>query len=126
MNYNYIIVALIFIVLDILSGVLQSLINGTFESKKMRIGGLHKLLLIFVIGFGIALDFSQKLADLGFNFPCLTVICLYITAMEIMSIIENINLAFPNALPKSLVRTLKGVAKENGINTDDVKKEDDE
>lgn len=127
MNYNYIIVALLFVAFDIISGVLQSLINGTFESKKMRIGGLHKLFLIVVIAFGVALDFAQNLANLGFNVPCLTAICIYITLMEIMSIIENINLGFPNALPRGLVKTLKGVAEDNGIHSDqEEKKEDDE
>ena len=123
MNYNYIIVALIFIVFDIISGVLQALVNGTFESRKMRIGGLHKLLLLVVIAFGVALDFSQNLANLGFNFPCLSAICAYVTLMEIMSIVENINKAFPNALPKALVNTLKTAAGEAGVESD--QKEDD-
>lgn len=115
MDYNYIIIALIFIGFDIVSGVLQSLINGTFESKKMRIGGLHKLFLLVVIAFGVALDFSQTLVNLGFSLPALKMICIYVTLMEVMSCVENVNSGFPNALPKPLVNTLKQVAKENGI-----------
>ncbi len=115
MDYRYIVVALIFIIFDIVTGVLQALITGTFKSHKMRKGGLRKLCLLIVIAFGVALDYSQMLVELGFTFPCLKMIACYITFMEIMSIIENINSAFPNALPKALVDVLGHAAKESGV-----------
>lgn len=118
MDYRFILVACIFIVFDIVTGVLQALINGTFESKKMRRGGLHKIALLVVLAFGVALDYSQTLVELGFKFPCLKAIAGYITLMEIMSSIENINLAFPNALPKKLVDVLGHAAEENGVDMD--------
>ena len=123
MNYKFILVACIFIVFDITTGVLQALINGTFESKKMRRGGLHKIALLVVLAFGVALDYSQTLVELGFEFPCLKAIAGYITLMEIMSSVENINLAFPNALPKSLVNVLGHAAQENGVEEDAEKEE---
>lgn len=119
MDYKYIVVTLMFIVFDIITGVLQALINGTFESRIMRQGGLRKLGLLAVIAFGVCLDYSQTLVDLGFEIPCLTWICGYISLMEIMSVIENINLAFPNALPKGLTKMLNDVAHEKGVNTDE-------
>lgn len=115
MNYNYIIVTLIFIIFDVATGVLQALIRGVFQSRLMRKGGLHKLTLLIVLAFGVALDYSQTLVSLGFEFPCLKSIAAYITLMEIMSIIENINLAFPNALPKALVGILNHAAEESGV-----------
>ena len=121
MDYRFILVACIFIVFDIATGVLQALINGTFSSKVMRKGGLHKIGLLTVIAFGVALDYSQTLVELGFDFPCLKSIASYITLMEIMSCIENINLAFPNALPKKLVDVLGHAAEENGVEEDDKK-----
>lgn len=119
MNYNYILVTIIFIILDIVSGVLQAMINHTFQSHKMREGGIRKLYLLVVIIFGVALDYSQTLIDLGFNLPCLSMICVYISLMEIMSIIENINLGFPNALPKSLTKILYDAAHEQGVDDED-------
>ena len=119
MDYKYIVVALIFIIFDIVTGVLQALINGTFESRKMREGGLRKLCLLIVIAFGVTLDYSQTLVELGFEFPCLKTIAGYITLMEIMSIVENINLAFPDALPKALVKMLGDAAHKNGVEDDD-------
>ena len=123
MDYRFILVSCIFIVFDIITGVLQALINGTFESRKMRRGGLHKIALLIVLAFGVALDYSQTLVDLGFEFPCLKAIAGYITLMEIMSSIENINLAFPNALPKTLVNVLGHAAQENGVVEYDKKEE---
>ena len=119
MDYKYIVVALIFIIFDIVTGVLQALINGTFQSRKMREGGLRKLCLLIVIAFGVMLDYSQTLVALGFEFPCLKAIAGYITLMEIMSIVENINLAFPDALPKALVKMLGDAAHKNGVEDDD-------
>lgn len=126
MDYRYIIVALIFIIFDVVTGVLQALINGTFKSHKMRKGGLRKLCLLIVIAFGVALDYSQTVVDLGFNFPCLQMITGYITFMEIMSIIENLNLAFPGSLPKSLISVLGHAAEENGVKTDEAEPSDTE
>ena len=119
MDYRYIIVALIFIVFDVITGVLQALINGTFKSHIMRKGGFRKLCLLVVIAFGVALDYSQTVVDLGFTFPCLRMITSYITFMEIMSIIENLNLAFPGSLPKSLISVLGHAAEENGVKKED-------
>ena len=123
MDYKYIIVALIFISFDIATGVLQAIITGTFESHLMRKGGYRKLCLLVVIAFGVALDYSQGIVDLGFKFPCLKGIATYITFMEIMSIIENVNLAFPNALPKSLISILGQKAEENGVKEEDTDEE---
>ena len=122
MDYKYIIVTLIFITFDVITGVLQALINGTFKSHIMRKGGYRKLCLLIVIAFGVALDYSQTLVDLGFTFPCLKMIAGYITFMEIMSIVENLNLAFPGSLPKALIDVLGHAAEESGVE----KKEDEE
>ena len=124
MDYNFVAVTCIFIVFDVVTGVLQAFINGTFKSKIMRQGGLHKIALLVTMAFGVALDYSQTLVELGFTFPCLKTIAGYISLMEIMSVIENINLAFPNALPKSLINMLGHAAKENGVDLEDDKEKE--
>lgn len=123
MDYRFILVSCIFIVFDVVTGVLQAFINGTFDSKKMRTGGLHKICLLVVLAFGVSLDYSQTLVELGFEFPCLKSIAGYITFMEILSCIENVNLAFPNMLPKSLVNILNHAAKDAGVDEDDKEEE---
>lgn len=117
-NYNFIIVALLFILFDILTGVIAAFITGTFKSSVMRKGGLRKLFLCVVIAFGVVLDYAQYMADLGFNVPATTAIAAYISLMEIMSCIENINKAYPNALPKKLVSVLQSGAQQAGVEND--------
>lgn len=114
-NYNFIVAALLLIVFDILTGVLAAMITGTFKSSKMREGGKRKLFLTVVVIFGVVLDYVQHIAELGINVPACTLICGYISLMEIMSIIENINKAYPNALPKKLIAVLQSGAEQAGV-----------
>lgn len=101
----YIIVITIgLIIFDILSGLLSAMIKGTFESHIMREGGLHKLMLLLAISFGIFLDYSLKVVDIGVNVPVGRFICIYIIIMEICSIIENINKGFPNLIPAPILK----------------------
>ena len=123
-NTKFIIVAFIFILCDIFTGVVSAFVTGTFKSQIMRKGGMHKLLLVTVIAFGVVLDIAQYMVDLGFNIPATTAICGYITLMEIMSCIENINRGFPNALPKALIKTLSHAADEIGANGEKENKEE--
>lgn len=114
-NPSLIIVACLFIVFDIVTGVLSAFITGTFKSSVMRKGGLRKLFLCVVIGFGVLLDYAQHVADLGFSVPACSAICIYIILMEIMSCIENFNKAVPGALPPALTKLLYSAAENTGI-----------
>lgn len=118
-NYHLIIVALLFVLLDIVTGVLQSFINGNFKSSIMRKGGVRKLFLIVVIVFGVLLDFAQTIIELGFNVPACSGICAYIILMEIMSVIENINMGFPGSLPPALIRILNQSADQHEVKRKD-------
>lgn len=115
LDYKMVLVALIFTTFDIVTGLVASWVTGTFKSSVMREGGKHKLLLLMAIIFGVLLDAAQALVDLGFYIPATTAICSYITLMEIMSCVENINKGFPNALPKLVRNMLASAAKEAGI-----------
>lgn len=78
---------LIFMLADILSGFAQAIVNRDVDSQKMRIGILHKLLLIlsmlltFILDFAFAIDFISK------------IYCTYLVIMEIISISENMTKA---------------------------------
>lgn len=104
-----------FIVCDIVTGVVAALINKEFESAKMRAGGAKKLFYVTVIAFGVCLDIAQCAVDMGFNVPCTSAICGYLSLMEIMSCVENIDRGFPGALPKTLTKTLKQTAESVGV-----------
>ena len=78
---------LIFMVVDIISGIIQAIINKNLDSQKMREGILRKSLLILIV----ALSF---VAQYAFNIPAISkVVCIYIILMEIISIFENLKKA---------------------------------
>ena len=78
---------LIFSMADIITGLIQAIINRNLDSQKMRMGLLHKTLLIIIILLGFTLDFTFSL-----NFVSRS-ICIFVIAMEIISIAENMKKA---------------------------------
>lgn len=75
---------LLFMVGDIVSGLIQAVINKNLDSQKMREGLLRKSLLILVV----ILSF---VAQYAFNIPEVSkIVCIYIIVMEIISIMENL------------------------------------
>lgn len=78
---------LIFMIVDIISGIIQAIINKNLDSQKMREGILRKSLLILVV----ILSF---IAQYAFNIPAISkVVCIYIILMEVISIFENLKKA---------------------------------
>lgn len=98
-NWGYGVVALIFVILDILSGVLQSIYNKNFKSAKMREGLFRKLTLVFIIFVAVIIDACG--AVVGFDFlgvqePIFKATCCYIVIMELSSVWENVSKIYPN------------------------------
>ena len=78
---------LIFMIGDIISGVIQAVINKNLDSQKMREGLLRKILLIVVIILSFIFQYA-------FNIPIISkVVCIYLIVMEIISIMENLKKA---------------------------------
>lgn len=79
--------SLLFILADIVSGVISAVIQKNLDSQKMREGLLRKILLIIVI----ALSFIVQQA---FGIQTISkIVCIYIIIMEIISILENLKKA---------------------------------
>lgn len=78
---------LIFMLIDIITGYIQSLINKTTDSSIMREGLMHKCLLIIIIFLGFIIEFAFSLKAVSIA------ICMYIVVMELTSILENLKKA---------------------------------
>lgn len=80
-------VPLIFSLADVITGYIQAVINNDVDSQKMRIGLLHKILIIlviilsFIIGLAFNISFIPK------------TVCIYVFLMEFVSILENLKKA---------------------------------
>lgn len=77
----------IFSLFDIITGVIQAIINHDLDSTKMRSGLLHKVLIIIVILMSFIIDITFSL-----NFVS-KVVCIYVIFMECTSILENLKKA---------------------------------
>lgn len=97
----YIIVGL-FILLDLITGLIKAFKKKEYTSTIMREGLFHKAGSILVVCFGVLVDYAQTFLDLGINVPIATSICVYIILMEIGSIIENICTINPDILPEKI------------------------
>ena len=94
------------------TGYIQAVINHDVQSKKMRVGLLHKTLIFLVI----ILSFIVHLAfDLKYVFYF---VCIYVVLMEIISILENLKKAgleignFGKTLEASKVNVKEGDEKK--------------
>lgn len=82
-----IITPLIFCLADIITGYIQAIINNEVDSTKMRIGLLHKSLIVVVI-------LLSNVCRFAFNLPFISsVVSIYVVLMEIVSIMENLTKA---------------------------------
>ena len=97
----YVIVGL-FILLDMVTGLIKAFKEKNYTSSVMREGLLHKCGSIACILFGALVDFAQGYMDLGVTVPVAISVCVYICLMETGSIIENLCTINPKILPDKL------------------------
>jgi toxin secretion/phage lysis holin len=113
-NFAIIVVALIFMVLDIISGLIKAFQTGSYDSKLMRNGLYHKIAYIIIMLVGACLEFAitNPNFDPGFQVPMFGVICGYIIVTEFFSILENVSAVNP-AIGNFMSRWLKQAADAN-------------
>lgn len=109
--------------MDFFTGFAKAYVTKTVKSKKMRIGGVHKVCeivtMFFVCGLGVLFDELGK----RYNYPILpdvsgkitTIgVCSYIVLMELISICENLSVVFPNAkLLSKIKKVLDSIKNES-------------
>lgn len=80
-------VPLIFSLADIITGYIQAVINKSVDSQKMRVGLLHKCLIILVIILSFVIEFAFNISYIS------KIVCIYVFLMEVVSILENLKKA---------------------------------
>ena len=89
-HWVVIIIACCFMLLDILTGFIQAVINKNVDSQVMKRGLLHKCGFMLAIVFGCLCEYSMCYIDLGFTVPIQDAVCIYIIVTEMVSILENL------------------------------------
>ncbi|MEQ2985504.1 phage holin family protein [Collinsella sp. CLA-ER-H7] len=88
--------AFILMLFDMVSGIIQAVMNREFRSSTMRTGLGHKAVLALIILLAICIEIlSAHVAGLGFGGVTIYVVCVAIIIMEVASIMENLCKAYP-------------------------------
>lgn len=87
---HYIVIVLILITFDVLTGIIKALSTKTLCSSQMRSGLYRKTGEILTVFAAVLFDYANGVFELGFNVSILYGVCTYISVMEVLSIIENL------------------------------------
>lgn len=83
-------VVLVFIVCDFVSGIVAALYRKEFKSSCMREGLVHKSVELAIVLLAIAVQWALPIVGIEIKAPIFPVAAVYIVIMELGSICENI------------------------------------
>ena len=98
-----IIIALVFNVLDLITGIITAVKNKDIQSSKLRDGLFKKVGFILCYFVAWLIDTEGSLIGFHLGAPITPIIILYICTTELVSILENICKINPDILPKKLM-----------------------
>lgn len=107
-DIKFMVAFFIFIVCDMITGVIGAGIEGNLKSSEFRKGLMKKCLEIILILVGYSFDVVMGLDEIGLA------VVMFEIAMEGYSILENISKYVP--LPDALVKILNSLQKKPDIN----------
>lgn len=107
-----IVIVMLFIVLDFITGIVMAIKNNTFNSSIMRDGLFNKFGEIVIVAVAFLIDYGQTYLDMGFSVPVLESICIYIILMEIGSILENVSRINKSLVPEKIREILEKAPKK--------------
>lgn len=107
--------ALAFMVIDVLTGVLKAVKNKELNSTKAREGIYKKASFILFIAFGYLADYAMDYVNIGFNLPAAATICTLIIVTEAISVLENLGQINPDMV-KLVAPFLSALNKKEGEN----------
>lgn len=97
-----IILVLILIVLDVISGIAAAFMKKTIDSSVMRRGLWHKASYLLVILLAVALEWAVSVGGpdlgIGLDLPIVVPTCIYLGLTEISSIGENLSQIDPSLM----------------------------
>ena len=111
---KWILMAGVFILMDILTGLVKALTKGDFNSQKMRVGLMHKAGELLAVALGFAIDWSLPIMGVQMSISWLSFVSIYIVLMEVASIIENIGVMCP-PVGKALSKVFAELKNVNGL-----------
>lgn len=90
MDWHIAAIVAAFVVMDLVTGVLQAVANKTLDSTKMRAGLWHKCGFIMIVILASLVEWAMQFVDIGFTLPLFVPVCVFLILTEIVSIFENV------------------------------------
>lgn len=90
MDWHIAAIVCVFVVMDLVTGIMQAVANKTLDSTKMRAGLWHKCGFIMAIILAALVEWAMLFIDLGFTLPLFIPVCAFIILTETVSIFENV------------------------------------
>ena len=106
-NFPLIVVTLLFMLLDLITGFAQACVNKLVDSTKMKLGLWHKCGFMLAIIFAILCEYAMQFADLGFTVPVQYAVCVFIIFTEIISNLENLGKISPELASSKFMEIFK-------------------
>lgn len=94
-DYKVLIVVAVFILFDFLTGLFKAWKAGNINSTKMREGLINKVAEMASILFGYFCEFAIPQLGIQCDIKFGSVIAVYISIMELFSIVENLGEVYP-------------------------------
>lgn len=86
---SYIVVGCL-ILFDIITGIAKALYKGGINSSLLRVGLFHKLSEVLAVIGAALFEYGSPFLNVQIGFPLVDAVTLYISVMEITSILENL------------------------------------
>lgn len=96
----------VFVVIDLVSGIIMALKNKEYDSSKMRDGLFNKCGIMIVVSVASLIDYTQGYLDIGAELPLTNAVLCYTVLMEIASILENVSRICPAIVPSFIKNML--------------------
>lgn len=103
-HWAVIVIACLFMVLDIVTGFVQAVVNKNVDSTKMKQGLWHKCGFMLAMMFGCLCEYAISYLDLGFYMGIQDAVCIFIIITEIVSILENLGKISPELASTSFMQ----------------------
>lgn len=97
----------LFIIFDIITGFAGGVKEKAVNSTALRDGIWHKSGFLGLILFAYLVEVASLYADLGFEIPSVSAICIYIIITECVSIFENLCILNPEIKDSPLGQIFK-------------------
>lgn len=98
-----VLIALLFNVFDMISGLIAGFKNKDIQSSKLRDGLFKKLGFVACYVLAFVLDTYGAIIGLTIGIKILPAVVLYVVTTELVSITENIHKINPDLLPEKLI-----------------------